>query len=252
MSEETAPPAAAAPALPPDPAKREQAVHVLGELLRLMDFSAQLEAKDDADGGISVALTPEGALPGVQSGRRSHVVDALQFIANKLVNRAGSEKRWISIGVGGHPEPRAPLDKRRNRRTGPGPGPGAVASAATPPVAQSPSPRPPSRTGPPAPRPPPAPAVDEEASVQSPEDPVLSSLSRTLAQKAASLGRFYAVAPMKVEDRARMLKAASTVPGVRVFVEGEGRNRRLVFAPDKPVPMPKRSALPQDDEELEG
>jgi predicted RNA-binding protein Jag len=251
MSEETAAPAAAA--LPPDPAKREQAVRVLGELLRLMDFSAQLDAKDDADGGISVALTPEGALPGVQSGRRSHVVDALQFIANKLINRAGTEKRWVSIGVGGHPEPRPPLEKRRNRRPGPVPAPGAAAPAsAAPGGAQPISPRPPARSGPSAPRPPSAPAVEEEASVQPPEDPVLSSLAQTLAQKSATLGRFYAVAPMKVEDRSRMLKAASNVPGLRVFVEGEGRNRRLVFAPDKPAPMPKRSALPQDDDELEG
>ena len=51
--------------------------------------------------------------------------------------------------------------------------------------------------------------------------------------------------------KARMLQAARSVPGVRVFVEGEGRNRRLVFAPVKPAPMPKRSALPQDDDELE-
>ena len=79
----------------------------------------------------------------------------------------------------------------------------------------------------------------------------MTRLGQALAQKSATLGRFYAVAPMKVEDRARMLKAAGAVAGVRVFVEGEGRNRRLVFAPDKPAPMPKRSALPQDDDELE-
>jgi hypothetical protein len=247
MSEEAAQPAPATPAPPPDPAKRDQAVRVLGELLRLMEFGAQLDAKDAADGGISVALNPDGELPGVQNGRRSHVVDALQFIANKLVNRAGTDKRWISIGVGGHPEPRPPQDKRRNRP------PGAPAPAAAPVTGAPPaSPRPPMRQGPPpAPRPPPAPAVDEEASVQAPEDPALTRLGQALAQKSSSLGRFYAVAPMKVDDRARMLKAASAVAGVRVFVEGEGRNRRLVFAPDKPAPMPKRSALPQDDDELE-
>jgi predicted RNA-binding protein Jag len=248
MSEETAQPAPADPPLP-DPAKREQAVRVLGDLLRLMDFNVQLEAKDGADGGISVALNPAGELPGVQNGRRSHVIDALQFIANKLVNRAGTDKRWVSIGVGGHPEPRPPLDKRRTRPVGgqASPVPGPV-SAGAPPSIQRPTTRP----APASPRPPPAPMVDEEASVHAPEDAALTAIGQALAKKSASLGRFYAVAPMKVEDRARMLKAASGAAGVRVFVEGEGRNRRLVFAPDKPAPMPKRSALPQDDDEMEG
>jgi hypothetical protein len=41
---------------------------------------------------------------------------------------------------------------------------------------------------------------------------------------------------------------------VRVACEGEGRNRRVVFTPEKPAPLPKRSMLPDDDEEddLEG
>jgi hypothetical protein len=53
---------------------------------------------------------------------------------------------------------------------------------------------------------------------------------------------------MKAEDRARFLKAGSGVAGVKLVVEGEGRSRRVVFAPDKPTPMPKRSLPVQDDE----
>jgi predicted RNA-binding protein Jag len=230
-----------APAVP-SPERREQAVQVLTELLRLMEFPAKLDAKDATDGGISVALMPEGEFPGVQAGRRSHVMDAVQFIANKMVNRAGMEKRWVSIGVGAHPEPRPPPGARRP------PAPPPAAGATVPSAAQMPDAVPPPpriRPPPPAPRPP----VDAEASVQAPEDAGLSALGQLLARKSATHGRFYAVWPMKLEDRARMLKAAQGVPEVRAFAEGEGRNRRLVFAPDKPVPMPKRSALPADVEE---
>jgi predicted RNA-binding protein Jag len=252
MTEEAVPAAAAsapAPVTPADPARRERAVEVLSELFKLMDLPARLEAKDAADGGISIALHPEGQFPGLPAPgsapqpRRSHVVDAVQFIANKLVNKAGMEKRWISIGVGGHPEPRTerpPKGPPTSAPRGEAPRPRqASPNDVTAPVA---APRPP------APPRAPRPVVDEEANVQAPEEPALNVLAQLLAQKAAGLGRFYAVAPMKLEDRARMLKAAQGVPGVKVFAEGEGRNRRLVFAPDNPVPIKKPSVLPQDDD----
>ncbi len=46
---------------------------------------------------------------------------------------------------------------------------------------------------------------------------------------------------MKPDDRARVLKAVDGVPGVKVSAAGEGRNRRVVFTPDKPVALPKRT-----------
>jgi predicted RNA-binding protein Jag len=243
MSEDSAAttPVAAAPAdsAQQDAAKRELALQVLTELLRLMDLPGRVEAKDAPDGGISVALHLDGPFPGVQAGRRSHVVDAVQFLANKLVNRAGTTKRWIAIGVGGHPEPRVPGEKPRR--------PPALA----PPPAVLPHAAPSQRPAPRAPAPATPAAVEDESTVQVPADPALNGLGQLLAQRSATLGWYYAVAPMKADDRARVLKAAQAVPGVRVYVEGEGRNRRLVFAPDKPAPLPKRSALPQDDEELE-
>ena len=82
------------------------------------------------------------------------------------------------------------------------------------------------------------------------EDLALAAAARSLAEKSAALGRFYAIAAMKQEDRARVLKGASGVAGVRVGAEGEGRSRRVVYTPDKPTPMPKR-AIPDYDEDEE-
>ena len=79
-------------------------------------------------------------------------------------------------------------------------------------------------------------------------DPAVEALGRALAEKSARCGRFYAVAPMKPEDRARLLKGARGVAGASLKVEGEGRNRRIVFVPDKPAPMPKR-AMPDYGED---
>jgi hypothetical protein len=36
---------------------------------------------------------------------------------------------------------------------------------------------------------------------------------------------------------------------VKVTAQGEGRNRRVVFTPEKPAPMPKKSAHVYDDED---
>ena len=72
--------------------------------------------------------------------------------------------------------------------------------------------------------------------------------ARSLATRAAELGRFYAISPVKPEDRARLLKASQGMAGVKVKLEGDGRSRRVVFVPDKPTPMPRR-ALPVHDDE---
>jgi predicted RNA-binding protein Jag len=80
------------------------------------------------------------------------------------------------------------------------------------------------------------------------EDPDITALGKSLAERASALGRFYAIAPIKLEDRARFLKAASGVTGLKVSVEGDGRSRRVVFSPDKPTPMPHRTLPVHDDE----
>jgi len=239
----------------PGPEKRAEAEKVLQEILRLIELPARLELKDAADGGISVAMFPEAELPGVAPGRRTHVIDAVQFLANKIVNRSAADRRWISIGVGAHPEPRPakPL---------PGPAQPRAEGAAPQPQAQPPRPpRPPKAAAPqgaPAePRPPKAapapakPAEPEELKLDVAEDPELAKAIATLAERSATLGRYFAIWPMKPEDRARVLKAASGTGGVKVIAEGEGRNRRVVFHPDKPTAMPKKTGLPGMDVEDE-
>jgi len=91
-----------------DEERRERAVAVLEQMLRSMEVPATVEAKDLADGTISIAVMPGVELQGVTPGRRSPLGDALQYLVNKLVNRPGLERRWVSVGIGAHPEPRPP------------------------------------------------------------------------------------------------------------------------------------------------
>lgn len=249
MSEPSAEPALASPAATlPDPKKRLEAERVLGEVLRLLEVPARLETKDASDGGIAVAVHAEaehaGALGG---GKRSNVVDALQFLANKIINRPNQERRWISIGVGAFPEPRGPKPPR----------PAAIPSPALPAAPTAPTAvgaAPPAAPAPRAPKPPlpPPPAKagePDERSLEVPVDVALAAVVKSLAERSGRLGRFYAIHPMKKEDRARVLKAAEGLEGVKVLVEGEGKLRRIVFAPAKPTPMPKRTAMPDYDDE---
>jgi predicted RNA-binding protein Jag len=223
--------------------KREQSERVIGDMLRLMGLPGRVDAKEVAavkaeagqpgvEGGISVALMLEAELPGAQPGRRSHLVEAVQFLANKIINRPQTERKWISVGVGGHPAPRAALPPR---------------PAGPPPEVRQPRAK--------APRPVPAAAAPvvvsppAEETVELPADPLLEALGRALAEKSAKCGRFLAVVPMKPDDRARVMKGAKGVEGATVKAEGEGRNRRLVFVPDKPAPMPKRAIVDYGDDE---
>lgn len=227
----------------PDPEKRGRTEATLNELMRLMQLPGKHDIKEGAEGTLTVALFPEGEFPGIFVGRRSHVVEALQFILNKIVNRVGTDRRWISLGVGAHPPPRSFREKRTSV-------PGGEPSTGEPTTPREVRAQPPKARAAPTPvpaSPRAAPALDE-ANLSVSVDPALTALGKLLATKAAKLGRFYAIAPMQPEDRARLLKATQDSPGVRVYAEGEGRNRRLVFAPEKPAPLPKRTAYPQDDD----
>jgi predicted RNA-binding protein Jag len=221
----------------PDNGKREQAVRVLSEILQKMDIPAELDVKDGPDGGISIGIKLQGEPPGSQPGRRSHVTDALQFLANKIVNRPGTERRWISLGIGGHPEPRPKVE--RGKKPAPAPTPQSSARPA--------SAKPTIKNGIDAGGEP-TPDVEDTAPDVTP-DPALAQAIRELAQRSSRLGRFYAIAAMSKEDRARTLEAAKGIPGVKVTAQGEGRNRRLVFTPEKPAPLPKKTAQLYDDED---
>ncbi|HYO72483.1 MAG TPA: hypothetical protein VEU33_41070 [Archangium sp.] len=259
-----------APGSTPTPAGgadiRPRVERLLTDILGMMGFPARLDFKDASDGSLSVALHFQGELPpGVEPGKRSQVVDSLQFLLNKMLHRPGNERRFLLVGVGVHPEPRSERLKREQAAAQAT----AAAQAATPappPPPQAPAPAPrqqqpkPARGPQPAPQQARAPAAparasdSDERSVEVAEDPALREVARKLAEKSASLGRFYALVTVKQDDRARVLKAVEGVPGVKVSCEGEGRNRRVVFTPAKPAPLPKRSMLPDDDDEddLEG
>lgn len=215
--------------------RRTQAVAVLEQLLRTMDLPATVEAKDLPDGSISIAVTPGVELAGVVPGRRSPLGDALQYLVNKLINKPGQERRWVAIGLGGHPEPRGPKPPRATQ-----PPPAAMTNGGAPAPAAV---RPPAPARPAAPVR--SPEVDERTLV-SDEDPSLDAAARVLAERSATSGRLYAVVTLGPLERGRLLKAADEVEGVSARAEGEGRLRRVVLTPDKVVPMP-RQRLPVDD-----
>jgi hypothetical protein len=228
------------------PQKREEAVKVLGEILGHMELPATLDAKDADDGAISIAVGLTEALPGVQTGRRSPFSDALQYLVNKRVNPPGTPRRHVLVGIGAHPAPRAPKAPKQPAQAGNG----------APAAAEAPSPRAKPAVEPKAQRA--APAMPQKAKEED-ERTLEVELSKPFAREvermaaaSAALGRYYVLMGLGAEDRARVLKAAQGADGVTVKADGEGRNRRLVFTPAKPVPLP-RKLLPMDmdDDELE-
>ena len=73
--------------------KRVQVERVLCDIFALMEFPATLEFKEAPDGGLAVAVHFQSEVPGVQAGKRSTLIDSLQFLVNKVVNRPGVERR---------------------------------------------------------------------------------------------------------------------------------------------------------------
>jgi predicted RNA-binding protein Jag len=253
---------------------RARVERLLSDILGLMGFPARLDFKDASDGSLAVALHFQGEPPpGVEKGKRSQVVDSLQFLLNKMLHRPGTERRFVLVGAGIHPEPRSERLKREQAAAQAAAAQAPAPAPAPAPQAAAPAPQPAPRAPPQAPAPrearpargqraqqqeakaPAARATEsDERSLEVAEDASLREAARKLVEKSATLGRFYALVTVKPDDRARVLKAVEGVPGVKVSCEGEGRNRRIVFTPDKPAPLPKRSMLPDDDDEedLEG
>jgi predicted RNA-binding protein Jag len=237
---------------------RPQAEALLNDLFRLMDYPARLDFKDMPDGALGVAVHFEGDLPGVQAGKRSYLLDCIQFLVNKAVNRPNQPRRWINLGVNAFPEPKgarapeaAPAAPVPAPAIGPAPAPAVATAPAAGGVAVSAAAVPPPRREPRQarpPAPPRAPAVEAAAPVS--EDPTWTRLGQELGQTSTRLGRVYAVMLLSTENRARLQTAASAVPGVSVKVEGDGHWRRLVVTPHKLTPLPKKHVMPDwDDDE---
>jgi predicted RNA-binding protein Jag len=222
----------------PDPAKRAEAAQVLGEILGHMELSAEVDAKDADGGAISIAVQLAEPLPGVADGKRSPFSDALQYLVNKRINRPGAERRHVMVGIGAHPEPRAPKPPRAaapasNGQANPPSGKARAPAAAAPARAPAPSREPDERT------------LEVETS------PALAKELDRLAEASAAFGRYFGLIGLGAEDRARVVKAVAGVEKVSAKVEGEGRNRRVVLVPAKPVPLPRQRLPLEDIEDLE-
>jgi predicted RNA-binding protein Jag len=245
--------------------KRPQVEALLGDVFRLMEYPARLEFKDMADGSLGVAVHFEGELPGITPGKRSYLVDSVQFWLNKVVNRPNVPRRWINLGVGDFPPPRqngqpaqplpsAPQAAAAPRASAP---PAATPSRAAPQkgkpaAAEKPAPQKAHGKGDaPPPREPRRGRENDERSLTVEPDPVVSALGTELAQKAARHGRLYGVMLVKPEARALMLQAADAVKGVSAKAEGEGHWRRVVFTPEKLVPLLKKQVMPDYDDDEE-
>ncbi|MCA2978722.1 MAG: hypothetical protein INH37_10585, partial [Myxococcaceae bacterium] len=102
-----------APVAPASAERKAQVEALVDGILKRMDYPARLELKDMADGGIGVAVHfGAEALPGISPGKRTWLLDCLQFIVNKATNRPTVERRWVSLGANGFSEPRTQKPER--------------------------------------------------------------------------------------------------------------------------------------------
>ncbi len=220
--------------------KRPQVDTLLADVFKLMEYPAKLEFKDMTDGSLGVAVHFEGELPGV-AGKRSAVLDSVQFWLNKVVNRPNTTRRWVNLGVNAFPEPRPQ----------PGEKPVKAVEAATPVVKKEQAPA----------KPKPAAAAPvhsqhkrvDERTLKPAADPLISAAGKLLAEKSAKLGRLYAVMGLSADQRALMLQATDGMKGASAKAEGEGHWRRLTVTPEKLTVIPRKQVMPDydDDEEDE-
>jgi len=252
---------AAAVALVPPPDKRAQVETLLTDVFRLMDYPARLEFKDMADGSLGVAVFFTGELPGIAPGKRSYLLDSVQFWLNKVVNRPNVPRRWVNLGVDAFPEPRVQGQPREPKEPAPlqAAPPAAqkapvqkapVQKAQTPPQGAKPA-APPRASSPPPQQQPQRRRDADERSLTPAADPAITAAGKLLAEKSAKYGRLYGVMLLTPDARALMLKAAEGVKGVTAKAEGEGHWRRLVMVPEKLTVISKKQVMPDYDDEDE-
>jgi hypothetical protein len=220
--------------------KRPQVETLLGEVFQLMEYPAKLEFKDMTDGSLGVAVHFDGELPGITPGKRSYLVDSLQFWLNKVVNRPNAPRRWVNLGVNAFPIPRS------TGQVAPAPHPSApavVAAAPRAPVANKPKP-----SHPPAPVSSRRNSEVDERSLKPAANPAISAAGKLLAEKSTKLGRVYGVMGLSADQRALMLKAAEPVKGVTAKAEGEGHWRRVAFVPEKLTVIARKQVMPDYDD----
>jgi hypothetical protein len=252
MSETIAPVAGELPGV-----KRPQVETLLGDVFKLMEYPAKLDFKDMPDGSLGVAVHFEGGeLPGITPGKRSYLVDCVQFWLNKVVNRPNVPRRWVNLGVNAFPEPRAPgqpqgeekdKDKEAPAKAAPAPAASAKKHEDKKPDEKKRDDK--KRDEKKDERPNRRESQVDERTLKPAADPRFTAVGKSLAEKSAKLGRVYAVMGLTADQRALMLQAADTVKGQRAKSEGEGHWRRLTFVPDKLTPISKKQVMPDYDDE---
>jgi predicted RNA-binding protein Jag len=201
--------------------KRAYIAQVLSELLRLMgQGEVPLEFEEREEGQLAVALhiaSEDSALKASTGQKRAPLLNALQFLLNRLLKRKAETTQdsalgcgKVLLGVNGFPQKALP--------------------------------------------PPPEETETEMSSEEAPlplqqdKEEQLSAIATALAQKCVVHGRVYAVLLLSRTQRACMRQAASKINGLRAFCEGEAHWSRLVVEPNKPVPMPQKNRIAFDKE----
>jgi hypothetical protein len=236
--------------------KRDTAEPWLQNLLLHMDYPATLDFKDLDDGSLGIAVHFQKELPGITPGKRTWLVDCMQFLLNKVVNPPTVPRRWVNLGVNDFPVPRAAKPVREAAATGSKP-----ESQTNSPTTERKEER--GRNEKKTPR-----ARDEKMLVaaevapekervrdprpEKPKEkpgavkalPEWTILGQTLAEKSAKFGRYYGVMLLSADNRQRLVKASSETKGCAVKSEGEGCWTRVVYHPEKPVIIAKRQVMP--------
>jgi predicted RNA-binding protein Jag len=236
----------------PNADKRTESETLLKEVFALMEYPAKLEFKDLTDGALGVAVHFEGELPGISAGKRSPVLDSVQFWLNKVVNRPNSPRRWVNLGNGEFPAPRPPQGQQQQPSETPAPV-AAAAPAAKParePKAAKEKKPAPAASAPPPPRHHGNKHLDER-SLKPAADAVISAAAKLLAEKSVKHGRIYSVMGLSNDQRALMLQTADAVKGQHAKAEGEGHWRRLTVTPEKLTVIPRKQVMPDYDDEDE-
>lgn len=265
MSEGQGEPQVGAPAEEAPPMSLEdrisEASGILSEILRRMGAPARFEFKEAADSTLLVAIHFEQEPPpGFDSGKRSSPLDSLQLLTNKILNRPGTSRRWLQLGLNAFPEPRPSREERQKAQAAAraaaqvakseaqAASRAAAATQAPQAAAQQPRAARPAREPQKQPQPR---GEQDERSLEVPEDAALRAAAQSLAEKAAKHGRYFAVIATTPEERAQILQGSAGVEGVSVKPVGEGNLRRVVYTPANPIPLPKKAVMPDFDDEEE-
>ncbi len=231
----------------PNADKRTESETLLKEVFALMEYPAKLEFKDLADGALGVAVHFDGELPGIAPGKRSPVLDSVQFWLNKVVNRPNAPRRWVNLGNGEFPAPRPPQGQPQQQ--GETPAPVAAPKPAREPKAEKEKKPAPVASAPPPPRH--SNRHVDERTLKPAADAAMSAAGKLLAEKAVKHGRVYAVMGLSNDQRALMLQAADAVKGQHAKAEGEGHWRRVTVTPEKLTVIPRKQVMPDYDDEEE-